>query len=292
MREITFPAPASARCKAGAMATFRLFDAGSAFVDHCTGKVKDARLRAESGWMGAKDTAEIWRQARQGDVSQVPAADKMLAKFEDVVIPSARHRRAYDVAGAAPVVPAYLSGNPLNMVRRKTFRDEAAPVAVCFDGTTSSAVKASEMRARGVAVLALVRALLMRRPVELWVGAGLDSHPSSGNPGGSWHLCRINTAPLEIAQAAHYLTSPSIIRGLCYGLSYHHDQSSGHWPYQSFSVVSNVQAWEDHCRLALPHAESIIAVPAILNSDPLLRDPLGWIKAKLAAYTTDDADAA
>lgn len=292
-RTVTFPAPESALKalnRTDATATFLLTDAGSKFVEDCEAIIQ--KRKVYGSWMGVQRGQDARAMACHGDASSVEASDRLLATYDALSIPANRNRRVLDVVGGAPVVPAYLSGNPLNMIRRARFQDDGAPIVLCFDGTTSGGIDADDMRARGIAVLALARALSTRRPVEIWVGAGLDAHGNNG----AWVMANINTTPMDIATAAHYLTHPSIIRGYGYDTLMAKRQSGGYssaggWPYGGMNeTVGDVQIWEDHCRMAFPHATDIIAIPGIINSDVMLKNPKAWLASKVAQYLGDDQD--
>lgn len=170
---------------------------------------------AAGSYFGGSFAGGISRQQatvmlRTGDLSMVPESDKHLAKLEAIAGFEARQFRTFDdVAGGVPNVPAVLANQPLFMRQRRRIESQQAPLTVYVDLVSSAGIKAEDMAKRGAAVLALVRILASKRPVNLWAGctSGLNRDGSTDLSG---IVYPIDTAPLDLARAAHILTNQSV----------------------------------------------------------------------------------
>jgi hypothetical protein len=234
--------------------------------------------RGGGSWRGNRSNAESAELIAHGDLSGVPASDAFLAKLESMVFVSRRFRVIDDVCGAVPNVPNYLAGVPCAMRRRVRSTAPSAPLAVFSDITSSAMIDAEQLRARGCAVLALVRLLSNLRPLELWITAGL------GGKGEAHHIVtRIETSPLDLARAAHVLTCPSVSRGICYTLINERLKfSGGAWAYGDVGLERKHGA-ASLARVCNPGSQ-VLYIPAIHSRDQSVSDPVAWIKDKLAEY--------
>src|SRR6202789_360590 len=135
-----------------------------------------------------------------GDESLVVRSDDLLSKLEDKLPHTKKFQLKRSLVGGLVCVPEFLTGNPECMrIRRRVERNDA-PVTIVMDLTASASVTSEQLLARGIAILALARALCEHRAVELWGAQAL------GNTGWShtllWH---IETSPLDLARAAFML---------------------------------------------------------------------------------------
>jgi len=147
-------------------------------------------------------------------------------------------------------------------------------------------ISASDLERRGAAILAIVRVLSARRPVELWAGTMTDA---DNRKNASAHFSRIETAPLDLARAAFVLVSPAFPRQLCYGAS-KADGFDGGWPYDSNRVSRHHMA--DIIRPAMPHISEFLAIPGAHETDQIHKSPEDWIETTLASLdATEDAAA-
>jgi len=222
---------------------------------------------------------------RDGDLSGVAMADKYLSALEDTVIVSSGYRVTDDVVGAMPNVPAYLSGNPYNMRLRRRVAKESAPLAIFADLTSSASLTTKQVAQRGAAILALVRLLSQRRPIELWVGAGLNRGTNA-----TLVFTRLDTAPLDLARAAHMLTAETVSRGLCYGLCKVGAKTDGGFPF------GDIDRWRKHGRdilsRAIAHSSEVLFIPPVFANDKAINRPAEWLSDMLAAYGGLEQEAA
>jgi len=223
-------------------------------------------------WYG--DTFDSFQhKVMVGDQSLVAESDTFLEKLEDQTPHSLGWRNVDDVVGAVPNVPAFIAGHPQCMRRRERTRKDTAPLAIYMDLTSSGGISERDVTRRGVALLALTRVLIERRPVELWVGASLGCPHRSGTV--AW---RIDTAPLDLARAAYHVGATAMSRGFGYAICQHHMGTKGGWPFNDYAK---------HCRTAKQRLQAvfpgqeIMYVPPIKLHDELTKNPIGWIRRVL-----------
>jgi hypothetical protein len=248
-------------------------------------------------WYGNVSFAQAIARTHTGDSALVAPSNALISQLEDQVVHTKKWRNVDDVVGAITNVPAFLAGVPQCMRRRqRTMRDDA-PVVIFMDLTSSAGIKAEDLLARGTAILAFARMLSDHRTVELWGGISLgeDYYGAryTGTEEKAWSNTvgwRIDTAPLDLARAAFLLASPAIARGIGYalgGATSTKGRWNGSWPFGNHSA--HVRTQEERLRRALGNSE-VLLVPSIYLNDPLVRDPVGWIKRELSRYTISDED--
>ena len=121
-------------------------------------------------WYGDCDAATAIKRLTTGDESLVAASDALLAKLENALPHTKKFQWQRVIAGQIVDVPEMLRGEPACMRRRVRARRNDAPVTIFMDLTSSAMISASDLLARGTAILALARALVEHRAVELWGG--------------------------------------------------------------------------------------------------------------------------
>ena len=242
-------------------------------------------------WVGGVSYDAALDMTRNGDLRGVAASDAYLTRFEALAPMRGAWRVRDDVTGGVPNVPAYLAGTPLTMRRRERVATETAPLAVAVDLVSSQGISADILQKRGALILALVRALSATRPVELWIGASATIGERSNE--GAWHIwARLDTAPLDLARAAHVMTCPAVSRGMLYAMLGDMGGTGGEnlwWPYNSASwsrenmrhVLSRVIGSGDMLTIAAPH-----------TNDELVNEPEVWFEKMLKQYGGLDHDAA
>jgi hypothetical protein len=216
------------------------------------------------------------RKAREGDLDCVEASDALMSRFERFAFETGRSAWLDDVTGAIPNVPAFIAGHPLAMRRRIRQDSDDAPIALFVDLGSSSMVTAEKIQRRGAAILALVRILSTRRPLELWIG----DTSGTGDKNCIAVMCRIETAPLDIATAAFTLTNPAFCRRLFYGLAQQEYGWEGGWPYTSQEVAR--AHLPEIIAPALSHVGQILCIKGIHANDDSVNDPEKWIEQRLA----------
>jgi hypothetical protein len=172
---------------------------------------KRAAHEVRKDWYGGMTYERSLEAVRSGDSAGVVASDKLPGEMESLVPVSQCWRTVDSVVGMCPNVPQYLSGSPYSMRLKRRCATATAPLSVFVELVASAGIDAATCLKRGAAILAMVRMLANLRPVELWcvIAIGQRNLRSS--------LCvRLDTAPLDLARAAHMLTHPSVFRALGY----------------------------------------------------------------------------
>lgn len=243
-----------------------------------------SKIGNERSWYGAT-YGEFAQKIKTGDEKLVAQSEEFLNKIEDQIPLSRGWRNVDDVVGAVPNVPSFLAGHPQCMRRRERTMKETAPLAIYMDLTSSGGIGAREVEKRGLVLLALTRALVEHRPVELWVGASLGSyHRRAGAGTVAW---RIDTAPLDLARAAFHISATVMSRGFGYGLCQKVLGTGGSWPFNDYDL---------HCRTAPQRlatvfpGQQLLYIPPIMLGDAMTQDPVGWIKRTMAGYVKGDSD--
>lgn len=295
-RQIELPVIAGAPCNKSGRDFFTLADDMSQIAALADALSPDNHSRKDckksNSWSGGIDWQDAVDMTRAGDLSRVAPSDAFLSQFESVSPLRAAWRTVDDVAGALPNIPAYLAGTPLTMRRRARVMSEQAPLTIAVDIASSGGIDAKKLERRGAAILALVRGLSAIRPVQLW--AGVSATPQGKGGAGAWHVyTRIETAPLDLARAAHFLVCPAVARAMLYGIIY---KASGNekemglrWPYgdHKFSrengreIVGRVMGGDDVFYIAPPFVE-----------DELVNKPEAWLADAIKTWGgVDDVNA-
>ena len=231
---------------------------------------------SDASWVGRMGKEESIRCIRQGDLSGVSKSDQFMAKLEDQIFVGTGYKNIYDVVGAIPSVPAYIAGVPECMRRRHRVATESSPLAICVDLTSSGGIDANHVMTRGTAILALVRLLSSIRPIELYANVAL------GRQGFACEIvCKIETAPLDLARAAHILTHPSVSRGLGYAICQQRFRSGGHWP---FDLIDTHRRTARESLMRILPCQDLLYMPPVFARDNAINNPVQWIKTMLKQY--------
>jgi hypothetical protein len=221
-----------------------------------------------------------------GDLSSVAASDALLSRMEDhITMPSSRSVWESALAGGFPDIPAYLAGQPLNMRTKIKQQTASAPLAIMVDLGISAGITAHQVRNRGVAILALVRALSAHRPIELWAmdfGAA-DERGGWGKSNCVIVAAKIETSPLDLSSACYALTHPAFVRNVLFGLEERYHNFIGGWPFSIGRALSRHEM-EVLCAPMWPHVSETLALPGLHLADQSMTDPESWLKCQLAEH--------
>jgi hypothetical protein len=257
---------------------YLLFDTPSALADYAgANPPANYDSGASEAWQGYATGRQSGALCRTGDLSRVAPSDALLSRFERFAFAAPRNAWIDDVTGAIPNVQAYIAGQPLNMRRRVKLETAQAPLAIIVDLATSAGINARDIEKRGAAILALVRILSARRPVELWAGCALGANSSREKACAIY--TRIETSPLDLATAAHVLVSASFPRALVYGMARKALQFDGGWPFHNDNVARRL--YRDMIAPIFPHFGEFLAIPAAHMHDEIHKGPEAWIEKTL-----------
>jgi hypothetical protein len=230
-----------------------------------------------------------------GDLGWASRSDKHLERFDSLVVARTAWKVVDAMEGGVPNVPAMLAGHPIHMRRRNRVVRESAPVSILVDVATSAGVDKETIAKRGALVLALVRILQARRPVNLYVTAGL----SAGADGredeqddASFITCRIDTAPLDLARAGYMLGSADWRYwgfATAHAVGFDPTTQWGTWPFGK--GTAHRPYMREIFAGILPESDLLI-VNSMHLKDSDLKDPGAWLDRMLAEYGNLDEEAA
>jgi hypothetical protein len=136
------------------------------------------------------------------------------------------------------------------------------------------------MATRGSAILALLRILSAKRPVELWITSCLGA----GKNDQDWGclLTRVPTTPLDTARASFIFGSLGYTRQICYGLGHEEFDFKYAWPF----CDANVSRKHMKALFApmFTHVEDTLCIPGIHVNDKLSKDPEGWLREQIDRF--------
>jgi len=133
------------------------------------------------------------------------------------------------------------------------------------------------MEARGCCILAFAMLLSERRPVELYAIDELGNY----NPATAIiPMIRIETSPLDMATASYVLTAPAMSRQLMFGYGDH----LGFERFFSWRGNPLDAKWQQKVRDLIGCTDDDLYIPASMNTDPLMVNPVTWINAQLERY--------
>lgn len=189
------------------------------------------------------------------------------------------------VSGACPNVPAYIMGNPYNMRDRRRNKTGRGPLALFIEMTGSAGLDRDEMIERGAALYAMVRAVAMLRPLELWITTTYGTHEIMCQT-----AVRVETNPLDMARAALILTSYGDIaaaghKTTCTLNNWREKHSDGHlgWAY-GVPALEQKYAGEILGRIMSPGSQIAYLPAGLLGSDDF-SDPNEWIRTMLKKFS-------
>lgn len=202
--------------------------------------------------------------------------DKLAAELPETVRPMWES----SVAGAFANVPAFLMGRPDSMWRMNRVAREDAPIRIWIGVSSSYGIDEDKLLERGIALMAFAMAMSETRTVLLtpyWCGQ-TDKHIGDEHCV-SWDL---QTSPFVLSELAASLADANVTRylGLFAGNVLSGCGVTG-WRH-----VPHVNRHDDEAsmRARLGCADEDIWLGPIHLYDPLLTDPVAWIKDKLAQY--------
>jgi hypothetical protein len=236
-------------------------------------------------WSGSLTWAETLQKLEHGDMRDVGKSDALLDKLDVIPAPTARHEWIDDVTGGWANVPAFLAGQPLNMRRRVKRENEFQPLAVVVNLLASASTSFEQAHQRGIAILAVVRAIATRRPVELYVGVtASNNHSGSGTTDNVYF--RIDTSPMDLAHAAFCLANPAVYRQIAFQIlrEQFNTAPSIPLPYTASLMDKAEGQFYQIVGHAFPHVNDVLAIPHLFGKHPSLNDPVAWVQQMVHHY--------
>jgi hypothetical protein len=288
--EQTFPS--LGKNNAGKTDVITVFDTVGEFTDAVQAMSLPSHNHGNS-WNGNERIEETTRKCRTGDLARVAASEEMMSKFEALIgYNGQKFARVSSVAGGAPNVSAYLAGNPMNMRKRRRVVDDQAPLNIVVDCVSSAGIDAATLEKRGAAILALVRILSATRPVSLYIGAQAlpycDAHKLTSRA----VVARLDSAPLDLARAAHLLCATGVSRQMAYGFicsdgGTRGDDTGLGWGYDSeaFQRKHGKEYWQRSLGIG-----EMLYIAAPYLTDDIVTAPEKWLKQMIAEYGKPDEE--
>jgi hypothetical protein len=234
----------------------------------------------------------------KGSEKRVPEARKLLSKLMlQVETPTKVWR--HGVVGYFPDVSTALAGDPEAMWIQDTTTYDRSPLRVWLGVTSDWSITEDQLRRRGIALAAFAIAMSEVRPVIItcWVNRGEYTFGSTygrrapSSPAAlkgaliSWD---IKSSPLVLAQLLASTADPLITRhiGLPACTLLNPELTHPGAPFHPYQYAKNHAAM----RAALGCAPADLYLPMIELDDPLLSDPVGWVRTNVAHYSNADQE--
>jgi hypothetical protein len=274
------------------LSTVALFDS------HDSGGAKSYFNRT-SNFTGASKTATIDALTNGAPAAAVAKSDKMLADFEQVIrVETSRFETVNAVAGGVANVPAFLAGHPMAMRQRRRVDSALGPLTVLVDVTTSAHISEETIERRGIAVLALIRALAAVRPIDLHLVFAARANDAEYEPRNVCFTVKLDSAPLDLGRACFALTNPAMQRRIGFAMG----ADMGAW------MENDMIRWINDDFEKAPKVSADIAAEITGAINPLYLAPmysergdqpfatqaraLAWVKDMIAQHGFADADSA
>lgn len=239
---------------------------------------RDVYSRGE--WMGGRTLAEAIAYVRNGapeDSKDMRVTRELIDKIDSEARGRTRPQWEPSVAGAFPVVGEYLMGLPMHMRERRQVQCDTAPIKLVLESVCSAGTSHKAILNMGAAVAALAMRMSEERPLELYVASALNAHPG----GNVISMARMDSAPLNLAQAVALFASASFHRMIAFNLtSFHHGTRSHGWGY-GMPSESRGRAMRE--AMALEPQDILLQGAYLPDSGLLERDPVAWVNKFLDA---------
>ena len=238
-------------------------------------------------WRGTVSTAQALDMCSTGDLSNVKRAQDIIDKVNASGIEFGRKQWERGMAGAFPMVPAFLAGEPESMMHMQESDSEQTPIRLFVSTVSSGGVENRELQNRAAAILALVMLLTEVRPTELWIYGELDAYAYAKNL--SLPMIRVNTAPLDLSVASYMLAHQGFTRGLMHGYATRAMGFQGSW---AFGLGKDEKKRAKVIGSILGATESDIVLGGVYINDAAAHRPLEWLQGQVDSLKQNLAEAA
>lgn len=212
----------------------------------------------------------------KGNLPAAAKADALMDSLTDESMDTVGLRLDCSVAGFAPNVPAYLSGDPECMYAYDEVQSESAPIRIFASVCVSAGVGQEAIEKRGVTILALCQKLVQFRPVELYVYADIGQSNTAIMP-----VIKIEASPLDMATATYALSSCGFLRRLCFRWANKNGWDGHSWAWGKSPNDTDALR---KTRAALGLTDTDLHIPGTYLTDPLVNEPVKWINEQIAKY--------
>ena len=189
---------------------YHVFESSADFAETCDNpEVRKYGSDDRKDWAGGTFD-EALAFARHGDMAYVSEAERLVEKIDaEIDTEGIRPMWTPSVVGNFPLVPAYLAGTPEAMLARTDVPDARGDLDLWVEMGVSCCVSQSNMRRRGVMVLAAAMALSRVRNVRVTCFTAFRYNNM---------VIPLGT-PLDVSEACGMITQTSVTRRLMYNYS-------------------------------------------------------------------------
>lgn len=165
-----------------------------------------------------KDTPRRWaggtfeefhERSSMGDVAYMGKAEKYVDQFSNIALEDYNVDLDYNTQYGVLDYHAALAGDVACLFGPTHVENDKAPVNIYVDTWTSCTVSTQAMTMRGIAVIALVRALTVFRTVQVKITSGMQHTPTKTDV---IMTMSVPTAPMDVSIASWALGSPQAFR--------------------------------------------------------------------------------
>lgn len=236
------------------------------------------RVKLGGYWWGKEKVKKGRKIMEEG----TPHLVKHIEEVRKVIwenVPTMQRTWRREVVGAFPSVPAYLAGVPEDMFNIHYDENEHTPLRIWVGVASSAGVSREQLIKRGAAIAAFAQALSQVRPVYI------TPYTCGGDRGNnsvtvSWDL---QSSPMVMSEVAAAIMEENVMRQFAMDCEYvANPKTNGAWMYGYDD--------EAYMRKMLGCAEEDLWLNSIHYYDPLLRDPVGWVKSQLKKYSAEEDD--
>lgn len=242
-------------------------------------------------WYGGETVGQSRQRAIDGSDDGMAEAEALRARLM-VTAQTGTQTDEPDIMGCYPVVPEALAGIPDCMRMPTDTSSDRAPVRIFASITVSGGISASDIRKRGITLLALASSVAAARPCDLYVFTEQGNYSGRDESGDTVSVCAVRI-PIQngiLKQTAYALTSTGFIRRICYELCGKHCNGDGLWAVPKRTSAGEVRtaAHEKGMRRIMGLAERDVYVPSLYIEDDMLSQPEQWIARELARINAAD----
>lgn len=246
------------------------------------GEKYKSKCPSDTSWTGGEPIDKVISTLKNGgDIKIAQEAKKYLDDFSVNIFTEVPIHKPSPFGGRF-IIPEAILGwpEPARMLTRDM--DDAAPLTVFFSNTCSGGIDKNKMIKRGMAIMAFVMAMSYVRSVKVTYFSELG-----GTDGWTNIMFDVPTSPMSLAEAAYCMGSLSLTRGLVYGVGYGKDVGfHGDWAnhYLRMGGDKRSENYIKFLRSSLGAKHDDVILGSVYMDDPLIKDPMLWLKTTLETY--------
>ncbi len=234
-------------------------------------------------WAGGSHD-DFYRGCQRGDVKYAKRAEKYVDRFANLALKDYERTLDFNMQTGVLDYHAAMLGDPLCVYGPTIEETDRAPVQIYLDCWTSVMIPKEQMERRGIALLALVQALSVFRPVMLSVVTGTMHSPTRTNV---IQIVPVPTAPMNLARASWMMASPMFFRVGLLDQAWNLAKSSASCGIPLLADSKWQQTQLGEWLAAKENVRDVVHLPFMMYSDNTWNNDastLAWVKAQLARF--------